>query len=161
MASNGASFSRRGFLGLAGGASVAALLAACSPGGSGGSTGGGSGKPLKFWNMPWGGTQFNPLDKKITLAYKPKSGLPTATYQEIQWANFTQTFSSAIASNTGPAVSSGGGTQAFQFAAQGKIAYADHLLDSWKSNGLYDDCAVPGLLESYHAWTIGRLHVYQ
>jgi hypothetical protein len=26
---------------------------------------------------------------------------------------------------------------------------------------LYDDCAVPGLLESYHAWTIGRLHVYQ
>lgn len=112
-----------------------AALAACSTGGSGG----GSVKPLKFWNMPWGGTQFNPLDKKITLAYKPKSGLPAATYQEIQWANFTQTFSSAVASNTGPAVSSGGGTQAFQFAAQGKIAYADSLLDSWKSNGIYDD----------------------
>ncbi|TPG11905.1 sulfatase [Rhodanobacter glycinis] len=30
-----------------------------------------------------------------------------------------------------------------------------------RCNGLYDDCAVPGLLESYHAWTIGRLHVYQ
>jgi hypothetical protein len=27
--------------------------------------------------------------------------------------------------------------------------------------GLYDDCAVPGLIDSYHAWTIGRLHVYQ
>jgi phosphoglycerol transferase MdoB-like AlkP superfamily enzyme len=30
-----------------------------------------------------------------------------------------------------------------------------------RCNGLYDDCRVPGLLPSYHAWTIGRLHVYQ
>jgi hypothetical protein len=30
-----------------------------------------------------------------------------------------------------------------------------------RCNGLYSDCAVPGLLASYHAWTIGRLHVYQ
>ncbi|WP_426701744.1 sulfatase-like hydrolase/transferase [Rhodanobacter sp. Col0626] len=37
---------------------------------------------------------------------------------------------------------------------------AETLLRS-RCNGLYDDCAVPGLLASYHAWTIGRLHVYQ
>jgi len=134
--SAGASFTRRGFIGLAGGVAATSLLAACS-GGAGGT--GGSSKPIKFWNMPWGGTKFNPLDKKITQAYKPASGLPAATYQEIQWANFTQTFSSAVASNTGPAVSSGGGTQAFQFAHQGKIAYADNLLESWKKDGLYDD----------------------
>ena len=132
--STGSSFSRRGFLGIAGGVAATAALAACTTGG-----GGGSAKAIKFWNMPWGGTEFNPTDKKITLAYKPKSGLGAATYQEIQWANFTQTFSSAVASNTGPAVSSGGGTQAFQFAQQGKIAYADNLLDSWKKNGIYDD----------------------
>ncbi|AGG90694.1 sulfatase-like hydrolase/transferase [Rhodanobacter denitrificans] len=30
-----------------------------------------------------------------------------------------------------------------------------------RCDGRYDDCAVPGLLASYHAWTIGRLHVYQ
>ena len=30
-----------------------------------------------------------------------------------------------------------------------------------RCRGLYDDCAVPGLLPSYHAWTFGRLHVYQ
>lgn len=149
-------------MGLAGGVAASVALAACSSGGGtgttssgagpsstagGGAAAGGSGKPLKFWNMPWGGTAFNPLDKKITLAYKPASGLPSATYQEIQWANFTQTFASAVASNTGPAVSSGGGTQAFQFAHQGKIAYADKLLDSWKSNGLYDDF-FPGLIDT-------------
>lgn len=142
---SGASFTRRGFFGVAGGVSLAAILAACSPGGGSGS--GGKGGVLKFWNMPWGGTAFNPLDKKITLAYKPKSGLPSATYQEIQWANFTQTFSSALASNTGPAVSSGGGTQAFQFAQQGKIAYADNLIKSWESNGLKDDF-LDGLLDT-------------
>jgi multiple sugar transport system substrate-binding protein len=143
---SGASFTRRGFLGVAGGVSLAAILAACSPGGGSGGSGG-SGGVIKFWNMPWGGTAFNPLDKKITTAYKPKSGMPSATYQEIQWANFTQTFSSALASNTGPAVSSGGGTQAFQFAQQGKIAYADNLLKSWESNGIKDDF-LDGLLDT-------------
>jgi multiple sugar transport system substrate-binding protein len=138
-------FSRRAFLGGAVGVGATAFLAACSS--SGGSGSGSSGKPLKFWNMPWGNTQFNVLDKKITTAYKPAKGLGAATYQEIQWANFTQTFASAVASNTGPAVSSGGGTQAFQFAAQGKIAYADNLLDSWKKNGIYDDF-LPGLVDT-------------
>ncbi len=141
--STGSSFSRRRFLGIAGAVAATATLAACSAGGASG----GSGKAIKFWNMPWGGTAFNPLDKKITVAYKPASGLDAATYQEIQWANFTQTFSSAVASNTGPAVSSGGGTQAFQFANQGSIAYADNLLDSWKKNGIYDDF-FPGLVDT-------------
>jgi phosphoglycerol transferase MdoB-like AlkP superfamily enzyme len=30
-----------------------------------------------------------------------------------------------------------------------------------RCNGLYDDCKIPGLIDSYHAWTIDRLHVYQ
>src|SRR5437016_6623579 len=103
--------SRRGFLGLVGTSAAAAALAACSTGGGGGGASG----SLKFWNMPWGTPAFNTLDSKITLGYKPASGLPAASYQAIQWANFNQSFSSALASKTGPAVSSGGGTQAFQF----------------------------------------------
>lgn len=145
--SSASGFTRRGFLSLAGGVAATALLVACSPGGSGGGGGGGGASTLKFWNMPWGGTEFNPLDKKITEAWKAASSGYSATYQEIQWANFTQTFSSAVASNTGPAVSSGGGTQAFLFESQGKIAYADALFESWKSNGLYDDF-LPGLIDA-------------
>ncbi|WP_232847996.1 ABC transporter substrate-binding protein [Occultella kanbiaonis] len=144
MRASKAALSRRGFLGVAGGTAAVSALAACS---GGGGSGGGGGDTLKFWNMPWGGTEFNPSDKEITEAYEPADGLPSAVYQEIQWANFTQTFSSAVASNTGPAVSSGGGTQAFLFESQGKIAYADDLLESWKSNGLYDDF-LPGLIDA-------------
>jgi multiple sugar transport system substrate-binding protein len=135
--------SRRGFLGLVGTGAAVAALAACSTGGGGG----GASASLKFWNMPWGTPAFNTLDSKITLGYKPESGLPAATYQAIQWANFNQTFSSALASKTGPAISSGGGTQAFQFAKQGFIAPADGLIESWKSNGIYDDF-LPGVLDT-------------
>ncbi|MFC7405806.1 ABC transporter substrate-binding protein [Georgenia alba] len=99
---------------------------------------------LKFWNMPWGGTTFNPLDRQITTGF---DGSPPATYQVIQWANFVPTFTSAVASRTGPAVSSGGGTQAFQFEDQGAIAYADDLIAGWESNGLAEDF-LPGLLET-------------
>jgi hypothetical protein len=30
-----------------------------------------------------------------------------------------------------------------------------------RCDGRYDDCMVPGLLPSYHAWVFDRLHVYQ
>ena len=131
--------SRRGLLAGAGGVAALSALPGCSPGG------GGTAKTIKFWNMPWGGTAFSPLDQKITLGYKPAAGLPAASYQAVQWANFTTTFATAIASKTGPAVSSGSGTQAFQFAVKNYIAYADELLESWKKNGLYDDF-LPGVI---------------
>ncbi len=137
------SISRRTFIGAVGGGLAALGLAACSSSKSGS----GSGTTIQFWNMPWGGTRFNPLDQKITEAYKPKPGLPEVRYQAIAWSNFVARFASATASKTNPAVSSGGGTQAFEFAKQGHIAMADGLLDSWKSNGLYDDF-LPGTLET-------------
>jgi multiple sugar transport system substrate-binding protein len=130
--------SRRALLGAAGATAATALLAACTRTAPGGANAG-KGGTLKFWNMPWGNSEFAALDKQITLGYKPESGLPNASYQSIQWANFTQTFATSVTSHTGPAVSSGGGTQAFQFAKSGFIAYADDLLEQWKSNGIFDD----------------------
>jgi len=144
---SGAAFTRRTFIGVAGGVAASTLLAACSRGGGNTGGGGGGGKALKFWNMPWGGTTFAPTDKKIATGWKGADGITSVTYQNVPWANFTQTFSSAVASNTGPAVSSGGGTQAFLFESQGKIAYADDAIASWESNGLKDDF-LPGLLDT-------------
>ncbi|MEZ2392032.1 ABC transporter substrate-binding protein [bacterium RCC_150] len=71
-----------------------------------------------------------------------------ASYQVIQWNNFYQTFSSAVASKTGPAVSTGGGFQAFQFEQQGQIAYADKVIDAMKKNGQFDDF-LPGVLDPF------------
>jgi multiple sugar transport system substrate-binding protein len=131
---------------VAGAAALAPILAACGDTG-GGSSGGSSTEALKFWDMPWGQAAYNTTAQTITEAYKPASGLPAATYQVIPWSNFAQTFSAAIASNTGPAVSSGGGFQAFQFSEQGSIAYADNLIASWQKSGFADDF-LPGTIES-------------
>jgi multiple sugar transport system substrate-binding protein len=154
------SLSRRGFLGITAGAVASVpLFAACSSGSSKGKTstsaGGSSSAPaktsskgLKFWDMPWGGTTYNPAAKKLVESYSPPAGAGKASYQEIQWANFTQTFASAIASNTGPAVSTGGGFQAFQYGAQGKIAYADNVIAKFKKDGTYADFLTPALVEA-------------
>ncbi|MGC5172168.1 ABC transporter substrate-binding protein [Microbacterium sp. DT81.1] len=139
-------FTRRGFLGIAAAAAAVPLLAACTPGGGGGATGGGDGT-LKFWDMPWGPQTYADQAKAVVTGYSPASGLPKASYQQIQWNNFYQTFSSAIASKTGPAVSSGAGFQAFQFAEQGAIAYADDLIESLRKSGKLDDF-LPGTVES-------------
>jgi multiple sugar transport system substrate-binding protein len=148
MSSNSSSpsgFSRRGFLGLGAAVAGGSLLAACGGGSSGGSGSGGS-SALKFWDMPWGSATYNPAAKKLAEGYAPASGLPKATYQEIQWANFTQTFSSAVASKTGPAVSTGGGFQAFQYSDQGAIAYADKVIDAFTKDGTINDF-LPGVVE--------------
>ncbi|MFF2298132.1 ABC transporter substrate-binding protein [Arthrobacter sp. NPDC058127] len=130
--------SRRGFLALTGAVSLTASISACAAGGAGNASAGGGGT-IKFWDMPWGNQDYLGAAQGLTQAYKPGDGLPGASYQQVNWDGFNQTFSSAIASNTGPAVSTGGGFQAFQFAKQGAIAYADNLIDSFKKDGTYDD----------------------
>jgi multiple sugar transport system substrate-binding protein len=140
----GSRMSRRGFLGLTGAALVAGMAAACSAGGTG--SGGGAKSQLKFWDMTWGVTDAYNTDAQAVIAGFNNNGV-TASYQTVSWSNFNQTFATAIASKTGPAVSSGGGFQAFQYAEQGAIAYADNLIDQMKKSGLYDDF-VPGTVDA-------------
>lgn len=138
-------FSRRGFLGLAAAAAAVPALAACGGGSASKSS---SGDVIKFWDMPWATPAYNDAAKKITESYAPTGSNAKASYQIIQWNNFYQTFSSAIASKTGPAVSTGGGFQAFQFEQQGQIAYADKVIEALKKNGQFDDF-LPGVLEPF------------
>ena len=108
---------RRRFLGVAGASLAASFAAACAAGGSGGGSGGST--KLPFWDMTWGVTDAYNADAKAVVAGF-KDNATTASYQTISWSNFNETFATAIASHTGPAVSSGGGFQAFQFAKQGQ-----------------------------------------
>ncbi|MEV7134493.1 extracellular solute-binding protein [Arthrobacter sp. NPDC093128] len=138
-------FSRRGFLGFAAAAASVPLLAACG-GGSASQGGGSAAGTIKFWDMPWATPAYNDAAKKIVEGFSGANS--KASYQLIQWNNFYQTFSSAIASKTGPAVSTGGGFQAFQFEEQGQIAYADKVMEALKKNGQFDDF-LPGVVEPF------------
>lgn len=139
-------FSRRGFLGLSAAAASAPLLVACG-GGSASQGGGAAGGSIKFWDMPWGRPAYNDTAKTLAEGFSGANNAK-ANYQIIQWNNFYQTFSSAVASKTGPAVSTGGGFQAFQFEQQGQIAYADKVIEKLKANGQFDDF-LPGVVEPF------------
>jgi multiple sugar transport system substrate-binding protein len=140
---SGGSLTRRGFIGVTGGAALTALLAACGTGGGSSATG-----TLKFWDLPWGPSGYVAAAKKVVLSYRPSTNERPTAYQSVQWNNFMQTFSSALASGTGPAVSTGGPIMSVQFAAKGWVAYADDLVEAWKKNGIYDDF-LPGSFEPY------------
>lgn len=129
---------RRKFLAASGVVAASPILASCSSGTSSQTKDG----PLTFWDMPWGTPEFNTQGEKIVTGFTEHA----TKYQTIQWANFNQTFASAIASKTGPAVSTGGAFQAFQYAADGSIAYADNVVAAMKQNGDYEDF-IPGVIE--------------
>jgi len=146
--SSGEGFTRRGFLGTAAAAAALPLLAACTTGASPSTSSGsgGPGDPVKFWDMQWGTTSYIAEGKALVAKYAPKAGLASPSYQSIAWTNFYQTFASAIASKTGPAVSSGSGYQAFQFAGQGAIAAADDVVSGLKKDGEFEDF-LPGTFD--------------
>lgn len=135
---SGSTLTRRKFLVAAGAVATGPIMASCSSGQSNGS----KEKPLIFWDMPWGTPEFNTEAAKVVAGFKQQA----TKYQTIQWANFNQTFASAIASKTGPAVSGGGAFQAFQYAADGSIAYADNVIATMKQNGDYEDF-LPGVID--------------
>lgn len=141
--------SRRGF--LVGGISAAsiAVLAACSPGGGGSISNGGSSR-LPFWDMPWGspGQAYIDAGKSITKSYSPSGDFPGATYQSIPWNNWLQTFSSAVAAGTGPAISTGGAFQSLQYYVQDAIHPADGVLKKLKASGKIGNF-LPGTIDQF------------
>ncbi|MFC4244184.1 ABC transporter substrate-binding protein [Gryllotalpicola reticulitermitis] len=136
--------SRRGFIGVGAAAAVTLGLAACAPNSGGTTRGGGT---LKFWDMVWGtGTPYTNASRKIASAYKPTGKNLGVTFQSVPWDNWYQTFTSAAASKTTPAVASGAAFLPFYFLEQGAVAPADDLVKLLDKNGTND--FLPGLLPS-------------
>jgi multiple sugar transport system substrate-binding protein len=131
--------SRRRFLAMAGAASVLpVLLEACGNSSGSGSSGSGT---IAFWDGEVGTGQLNTEAKKLTDAWK--DGNYTGSY-ELLTGNLYEVIEAALAANKGPAVAGGYAYQAFQFADQGDIHYADNVVDAMQKNGQYDDY-LPGL----------------
>ena len=131
---------RRSFLGT-----TAAAAATLTIGGRAAS----AAEEIKFWDMVWGtGASYTAAAKELVGAYQPADGNLGVRYQSIPWANWYQTFTSAAASRTTPAVSSGAAFLPFYFIEQGVIAPADDLVASIDKAGNND--FLPGVLEAMH-----------
>lgn len=135
---------RRALLSSTTALAAGATLAAC------GSVGGGSpaaGEDLVFWDMVWGtGADYTALAKQLAGGYEPTGESLGAAYQSIPWANWYQTFTSAVASGTGPAVSTGAAFQPFAFMEDAAVVPADGAIAILEEQGKAD--FLPGLLDS-------------
>lgn len=138
--------SRRGFIKLGGAAALtmagSGLITSCGTAG-----GAGGAKDLKFWDMPWANATYTDEAKRLVTEAFPAGNGAKWSYQQVQWANFYQTYSSAVASRTNPAASTGGGFQAVGLSGDGAIHYADNVIEKLKKSGKYDDW-LPNLFES-------------
>ncbi|MDX3925885.1 MAG: extracellular solute-binding protein [Shinella sp.] len=106
-----------------------------------------AGETLTFWDMVWGtGATYTAAARDLAGRYAPADGALGVRYQSIPWANWYQTFTSAAASGTTPAVSSGAAFLPFYFLEQGVAAPADNLVATLDKEGKND--FLPGLLEA-------------
>jgi multiple sugar transport system substrate-binding protein len=137
--------SRRTLLGGIAGTAGVGLFGGCGGGGGAGGAGATSGT-IKFWDTVWGPAEYISTAESLVNGYKSPSDGFNAQYQSVDWGNWYQTFSSALASNTGPAVSSGASTQAYQFYDQGQIAPSDALFAKYEEDGTLDDFQ-PGVFD--------------
>jgi len=94
---------------------------------------------LQFWDMIWGPAEYIDSGKALVARLNQEHPDITVTYRSIPWANWYQTFVTAIGSGTAPDLSTGAGYQAVQLYDQDAILPVDDVISKWKASGKLDD----------------------
>ena len=102
---------------------------------------------VMYWDMVWGPPEYVDTGKKLAEQYNASQGKYKVTYQSTPWANWYQTFLTAIGSGTAPDISTGAGYQSVFFYDQGAIAPIDDVIEELKAAGKIDD-SIPGSVET-------------
>ena len=100
---------------------------------------------LQYWDMVWGPPEYVDTGKKLIETYNASQSKAKVTYQSIPWANWYQTFLTAIGSGTAPDISTGAGYQAVYFYGQGAIEPVDDVVSDLKAAGKLDDVISGGV----------------
>jgi multiple sugar transport system substrate-binding protein len=102
---------------------------------------------IDFWDMVWGNDQYSAVSAELVARFSEQSGAIHVNVQHVPWDNWYQSFTTAIASGTGPDISTGSGYQAFQFTKTGHIDPLDDLVEELRAAGELDDF-VPDSVDS-------------
>ena len=102
---------------------------------------------LTFWDMAWGPQEYVDTAKKLIEQFTKEHPNIKVKYQPTAWDNWYQTFTTAIATNTAPDLSTGGAYQAFQFYKEGAILPVNDLVEKMRQNGTLNDF-YPGAIET-------------
>ncbi len=98
---------------------------------------------LVFWDMPWGAAEYTAEAQRLVAQYTEETGVKVE-YQQIPWDGWIQTFVTAVTSNSGPDVTTGGALLQHRLALMGEIASLDDLAATYSA-----DEFVPGTLGNF------------
>lgn len=115
------------------------------------SSGGDTGEKveLKFWDMAWGQEPYVEKAKELVARFNEEHPNIEVVYQPTPWNNWAQNFSTAVASNSAPDISTGGAFQAFYFYDQDAILPVDDVVEEMKQDGFIDDF-IDGALDALY-----------
>lgn len=99
--------------------------------------------PLVFWDLPWGDSTYVEAAQALVARYTEETGVPVV-YQQIPWDGWVQTYITAVTSNAGPDVTTGGAFLQHRLAAMGEVASLDDLVATYS-----EDDFVPGTLNNF------------
>lgn len=101
---------------------------------------------INFWDQIWGPAEYIDTAKKLVDQFNKENPKIQVQYRSVPWANWYQTYSTAIAAGTAPDVSTGAGYQAIQFHDMGAIKSMNPVIADFTSSGDVKDF-VPGSVE--------------
>ncbi|MCD6031890.1 MAG: extracellular solute-binding protein family 1, partial [Thermomicrobiales bacterium] len=134
---------RRAVLKGAAGLSLAAGLTGSAPGPTRAAQ---DAANLQFWDMVWGPPEYIDTNEALIGQFNEANPAIQVEYRSTPWANWYQTFTTAIGAGSAPDVSTGAAYQAVQFYDQGAVAALDELVAELESSGALADF-LPGTIE--------------
>jgi multiple sugar transport system substrate-binding protein len=102
---------------------------------------------LNFWDMIWGPPQYIDAARALVARFNSENPNIQVTYRSVPWANWYQTFVTAVGAGAAPDISTGGGFQAVQLFEMGGIRPLDDFIAELRQAGELGDFA-PGLVET-------------
>ncbi len=94
---------------------------------------------LNFWDMAWGNNSYFDVGKQLVTEFNNSHKGINVVYRGTPWANWYQTFTTAIGSGTQPDISTGASFMGAQFYSTHNVLALDDLVDEVKKNGQYND----------------------
>jgi multiple sugar transport system substrate-binding protein len=94
---------------------------------------------LEFWDMVWGPPEYIDTNEALVSRFNEANPDIQVAYRSTPWANWYQTFTTAIGAGTAPDVSTGAAYQAVQFYDQGAVAAVDDVVAALDSSGALAD----------------------
>ena len=102
---------------------------------------------LVFWDMAWGSDVYYDAMNDLIVQFETENPGIKIDYQTLTWDGYVQNFTAAVASDSGPDFSTGGGSLQHLMAEMGEILYLDDIIAEWEKTGEINDFPA-GSLES-------------